>query len=107
MELQLSFCYRCGAEQSGQLDGSSDAVDGIFGFGQANSSMISQLAALGKVNKMFAHCLDTQNGGGGIFTIGNVVEPKLPTTPMVPNQYVNISTPYIFSDFFPCRFSFH
>ncbi|KMZ66836.1 Eukaryotic aspartyl protease family protein [Zostera marina] len=81
-----SISFGCGAEQSGQLDGSSDAVDGIFGFGQANSSMISQLAALGKVNKMFAHCLDTQNGGGGIFTIGNVVEPKLPTTPMVPNQ---------------------
>ena len=47
--------------------------------------MISQLAADGKVKRMFAHCLDNIDGGG-IFAIGEVVSPKVNTTPMVPNQ---------------------
>ncbi|XP_065873635.1 aspartic proteinase 39-like [Euphorbia lathyris] len=80
-----SIVFGCGAKQSGELGTSSEALDGILGFGQANSSMISQLAAEGKVKKMFAHCLDNVKGGG-IFAIGNVVSPKVNTTPMVPNQ---------------------
>jgi hypothetical protein len=51
--------------------------------------MISQLASAGKVKKMFAHCLDNVNGGG-IFAIGQVVEPKVNTTSLVPNQYVDL-----------------
>lgn len=76
---------RCGAQQSGDLGSSSEALDGILGFGQSNSSMISQLASSGKVSKIFAHCLDTINGGG-IFTIGHVVQPKVKTTTLVPDQ---------------------
>lgn len=49
--------------------------------------MISQLASSGNVKKMFAHCLDGTNGGG-IFAIGHVVQPKVNTTPLVPDQYV-------------------
>ncbi|CAL5389349.1 unnamed protein product [Camellia sinensis] len=49
--------------------------------------MISQLASVGKVKTMFAHCLDGTNGGG-IFAIGQLVEPKLNSTPLVPNQYM-------------------
>ncbi|XP_022719854.1 aspartic proteinase-like protein 2 [Durio zibethinus] len=77
--------FGCGAKQSGELGSSSEALDGILGFGQANSSMISQLAAAGQVKRMFAHCLDNIDGGG-IFAIGAVVSPKVKTTPMVPNQ---------------------
>ncbi|OMO77934.1 Peptidase A1 [Corchorus capsularis] len=77
--------FGCGAKQSGELGTSSEALDGILGFGQANSSMLSQLAAAGKVKKIFAHCLDNTDGGG-IFAIGEVVSPKVNTTPMVPNQ---------------------
>ncbi|XVF41477.1 hypothetical protein PTKIN_Ptkin01aG0282800 [Pterospermum kingtungense] len=77
--------FGCGAKQSGELGSSTEALDGILGFGQANSSIISQLAAAGKVKRMFAHCLDNVNGGG-IFAIGEVVSPKVSTTPMVPNQ---------------------
>ncbi|KAL7252394.1 hypothetical protein ACSBR1_007058 [Camellia fascicularis] len=80
-----SVAFGCGAKQSGQLGSSSQALDGILGFGQANSSMISQLASIGKVKKMFAHCLDGTNGGG-IFAIGQLVEPKLNSTPLVPKQ---------------------
>ncbi|KAL7207060.1 hypothetical protein ACSBR2_019703 [Camellia fascicularis] len=80
-----SAVFGCGAKQSGQLGSSSQALDGILGFGQANSSMLSQLASVGKVKKMFAHCLDGTNGGG-IFAIGQLEEPKLNSTPLVPNQ---------------------
>ena len=78
-------------KQSGQLSSDEAALDGIFGFGQANSSVISQLGASGKTKKMFSHCLDSVNGGG-IFAIGQLVEPKLSTTPMIPNQYVMFSS---------------
>uniref|UniRef100_A0A2N9GB63 Peptidase A1 domain-containing protein n=1 Tax=Fagus sylvatica TaxID=28930 RepID=A0A2N9GB63_FAGSY len=80
-----SVIFGCGAKQSGELGSSSEALDGILGFGQANSSMISQLAIEGKVKKIFAHCLDNINGGG-IFAIGEVVQPKVNTTALVPNQ---------------------
>jgi hypothetical protein len=80
---------RCGAKLGGDLGSSNLALDGILGFGQSNSSMLSQLAAAGKVRKMFAHCLDTVNGGG-IFAIGNVVQPKVKTTPLVPDMYAII-----------------
>ena len=49
--------------------------------------MLSQLAAAGKVKRIFSHCLDTINGGG-IFAIGDVVQPKVKTTPLVPGMYV-------------------
>jgi hypothetical protein len=65
------------------------ALDGIIGFGQANSSVLSQLAASRKVKKIFSHCLDNIRGGG-IFAIGELVEPKVSTTPMVPNMYVHL-----------------
>ncbi|KAI5648984.1 hypothetical protein M9H77_34989 [Catharanthus roseus] len=81
-----SIAFGCSVQQSGELSSSSaDSVDGIVGFGQANSSIISQLASAGKVKKVFSHCLDGINGGG-IFAIGQVVQPKLKTTPLVPNE---------------------
>ncbi|XP_042431865.1 aspartic proteinase 39-like isoform X2 [Zingiber officinale] len=81
---KASTTSRCGAHQSGDL-GTRVSLDGILGFGQSNSSMISQLAASGKSGRIFAHCLDTVSGGG-IFIIGHVVEPKVKTTPLVPAQ---------------------
>ncbi|KAF7132251.1 hypothetical protein RHSIM_Rhsim09G0037000 [Rhododendron simsii] len=79
-----SVIFGCGARQSGDLDSSDEALDGILGFGKSNSSMLSQLASTGRVRKMFAHCLDGVNGGG-IFAIGHVVEPKVNTTRLVQN----------------------
>ncbi|XP_068338278.1 aspartic proteinase 36-like [Pyrus communis] len=81
-----SVVFGCGDKQSGQLGKTAEALDGILGFGQSNSSVFSQLAASGKVKKQFAHCLDNVRGGG-IFAIGEVVEPQVNnTTPLVPNQ---------------------
>ncbi|XP_009392636.2 aspartic proteinase 36 [Musa acuminata AAA Group] len=83
--VNASVTFGCGAQQSGDLGSSNEALDGILGFGQSNSSMISQLAASGTARKIFAHCLDTINGGG-LFVIGHVVQPKVKTTPLVPDQ---------------------
>ncbi|XP_010926619.1 aspartic proteinase 36 isoform X2 [Elaeis guineensis] len=83
--INASVTFGCGAQQSGDLGPSSETIDGILGFGQGNSSMISQLATSGKIRKIFAHCLDSADGSG-IFAIGNVVQPKVNTTPLVPNQ---------------------
>ncbi|KAL6527065.1 hypothetical protein OROGR_016155 [Orobanche gracilis] len=80
-----SIAFGCSAKQSGDLGSSTQAVDGIIGFGQANTSILSQLALSGKVKKIFSHCLDG-NKGGGIFAIGEVVEPKVKTTRLIPNQ---------------------
>ncbi|CAA0841105.1 Eukaryotic aspartyl protease family protein [Striga hermonthica] len=85
-----SISFGCSAKQSGQLGSSSEAVDGLIGFGQANSSILSQLASAGKVKKVFSHCL-ASNKGGGIFAIGEIVQPKVNRTPLVPNsQHYNV-----------------
>lgn len=82
---------RCGARQSGDLESSNEeALDGILGFGKANSSLISQLASSGKVKKIFAHCLNGMSGGG-IFAIGHVVQPKVNMTPLLADQYYILS----------------
>ncbi|KAK4480189.1 hypothetical protein RD792_013251 [Penstemon davidsonii] len=80
-----SIAFGCSAKQSGELGSSSEAVDGIIGFGQANTSILSQLASSGKVKKVFSHCLDGAKGGG-IFAIGEVVQPKLNRTRLVKNS---------------------
>ncbi|KAM3345127.1 aspartic proteinase 36 isoform X1 [Capsicum galapagoense] len=80
-----SVIFGCGAQQYGNLISPDEAFDGILGFGKSNSSILSQLVSSGKVKNMFAHCLDSVNGGG-IFAIGNVVQPEVNMTPMVPNQ---------------------
>ncbi|KAD5960337.1 hypothetical protein E3N88_11809 [Mikania micrantha] len=77
--------FGCGAKQSGDLGSSEQALDGILGFGQSNTSLLSQLASAKKVKKMFSHCLDG-NKGGGIFAIGEVVDPKIKTTPILDDQ---------------------
>ncbi|KAI3917140.1 hypothetical protein MKX01_003589 [Papaver californicum] len=74
----------CGTRQTGNLASSIGALDGLIGFGASNTSMLSQLASSGKVKKKFAHCLDGKNGGG-IFAIGNVVQPTVKTPALVPN----------------------
>uniref|UniRef100_A0A0A9H9A5 Uncharacterized protein n=1 Tax=Arundo donax TaxID=35708 RepID=A0A0A9H9A5_ARUDO len=57
-----------------------------------------ELAATRKAMKIFAHCLDAENGDG-FFAIGNVVQPAiLKTTSLMPNtlQRKLTGTPRIF-----------
>ncbi|XP_051141175.1 aspartic proteinase 39-like [Andrographis paniculata] len=81
-----SIAFGCSYKQSGDSSASSSqAVDGIVGLGQANTSILSQLAQAGKVRRVFSHCLDGRKGGG-VFAIGEVAEPRFNSTPLVPNQ---------------------
>ena len=64
------------------------AVDGIFGFGQTEMSVISQLSSRGIAPKVFSHCLRGDDIGGGILVLGEIVEPNIVYSPLVPSQYV-------------------
>ncbi|EFJ08415.1 hypothetical protein SELMODRAFT_131679 [Selaginella moellendorffii] len=76
--------FGCGFKQSGDLSTSERALDGIIGFGASDLSFNSQLAKQGKTPNVFAHCLDGGERGGGILVLGNVIEPDIQYTPLVP-----------------------
>ncbi|XP_042038510.1 aspartic proteinase 36-like [Salvia splendens] len=75
-----SIAFGCSMSEDPTKD-----VDGILGLGLANETILAQLASSGKVKKVFSHCLDG-NRGGGIFAIGEVMDPKVNRTPLVPNE---------------------
>lgn len=83
--LNGTITFGCSGQPTGELGTSTEAVDGIIGFGQANTSLVSQLATSGMAKKIFSHCLDSKNGGG-IFAVGQVVRPKVKSTPLVPDE---------------------
>ncbi|KAI3461348.1 hypothetical protein Pfo_018011 [Paulownia fortunei] len=78
--------FGCSTSQTGDLTKPDRAVDGIFGFGQQGLSVISQLSSQGIVPNAFSHCLKGGNGGGGILVLGQIVEPNIVYTPLVPSQ---------------------
>ncbi|KAL5543703.1 hypothetical protein UlMin_007487 [Ulmus minor] len=69
-----------------QQDDTANAVDGIFGFGQQNVSVISQLSSQGVAPKAFSHCLIGDDTGGGTFVLGKIDDPSIVYTPLVPYQ---------------------
>lgn len=71
---------------SGDLTKSDRAVDGIFGFGRQELSVISQLSSLGVAPKAFSHCLKGSDSGGGILVLGEIVESGIVYTPLVQSQ---------------------
>ena len=81
---------RCSTYQSGDLTKTDKAVDGIFGFGQGALSVISQLSYRGITPKVFSHCLKGDGNGGGILVLGEILEPSIVYSPLVPSQYVSI-----------------
>lgn len=86
--LRFLWPDRCSTSQTGDLTKPDRAVDGIFGFGQQSMSVISQLSSQGATPNVFSHCLKGSNGGGGILVLGQIVEPSIVYTPLVPSQYV-------------------
>ncbi|KAK8336188.1 hypothetical protein V6Z12_A09G102800 [Gossypium hirsutum] len=78
--------FGCSVLQTGDLTKSDRAVDGIFGFGQQSLSVISQLSSEGITPKVFSHCLKGSNSGGGILVFGEILEPNMVYTPLVPSQ---------------------
>ncbi|KAI6669916.1 hypothetical protein NL676_004801 [Syzygium grande] len=81
-----SVVFGCGTAVSGELTKTDRAVAGIFGFGQQGMSVISQLASQGVTPKVFSHCLSGSGNGGGILVLGEIVEPNIVYSPLVPSQ---------------------
>ncbi|KAF8369591.1 hypothetical protein HHK36_032387 [Tetracentron sinense] len=81
-----SIVFGCSNYQSGDLTKTDRAVDGIFGFGQQGLSVISQLSSRGVTPKVFSHCLKGGSNGGGILVLGEIVEPSIVYSPLVPSQ---------------------
>ncbi|XP_043715427.1 aspartic proteinase 36-like [Telopea speciosissima] len=80
-----SLIFGCADTRTGNLASSNGALDGILGMGPAKTSFVSQLASAGLVSDTFAHCLAGASGDG-IFVIGEVAQPKVNSTPLIPNQ---------------------
>ncbi|KZV51708.1 aspartic protein-like protein 2 [Dorcoceras hygrometricum] len=78
--------FGCSTLDTGDLASTDRAVDGIFGFGQASLSVISQLSSQRITPHAFSHCLDGRNSGGGILVLGQVVHPNMVYTSIVPSQ---------------------
>ncbi|OVA17904.1 Peptidase A1 [Macleaya cordata] len=78
--------FGCSNYQSGDLTKPDRAVDGIIGFGQHGMSVISQLSSRGITPKVFSHCLKGSDKGGGILVLGEIVEPGIVYSPLVPSQ---------------------
>lgn len=64
------------------------AVDGIIGFGPGRMSVISQLSTRAIFPKVFAHCLKGDDEGGGTMILGQIYDPNIIYSPLVPSQYV-------------------
>lgn len=78
--------FGCSTSLFGDLTKSSKALDGIFGFGRQDLSVISQLSSHKVTPKVFSHCLKGDGNGGGIFVLGEVLDPRIVYTPLVPSQ---------------------
>ncbi|XP_020538206.1 aspartic proteinase 39 isoform X2 [Jatropha curcas] len=81
-----AIVFGCSTFQSGDLTKTDKAVDGIFGFGQGDLSVISQLSSHVITPRVFSHCLKGQGGGGGILVLGEILEPGIVYSPLVPSQ---------------------
>ncbi|GFQ04130.1 aspartic proteinase-like protein 2 [Phtheirospermum japonicum] len=78
--------FGCSTSLYGDLTKSDRAVDGIFGFGQQDLSVISQLSSHKITPKVFSHCLNGEGNGGGILVLGEILDPRIVYTPLVPSQ---------------------
>ncbi|XP_039022429.1 aspartic proteinase 39-like [Hibiscus syriacus] len=78
--------FGCSTYQSGDLAKTDKAVDGIFGFGRGDLSVISQLSSRGITPRVFSHCLKGDGNGGGIMVLGEILEPSIVYSPLVPLQ---------------------
>lgn len=66
-------------------------IDGILGFDRRSLSIVSQLSSRGISGKVFSHCLKGEReNGGGILVLGEIQNPSMVYTPLVPSTYVCI-----------------
>ncbi|XP_076947025.1 aspartic proteinase 36-like [Bidens hawaiensis] len=78
--------FGCRTYQTGSLTKPDKAIDGIFGFGQQRLSVVSQLSSHGITPKVFSHCLKGDGTGGGKLVLGEILDPAMVYSPLVPSQ---------------------
>ncbi|XP_076937731.1 aspartic proteinase 36-like [Bidens hawaiensis] len=78
--------FGCSTYQTGSLTKPDKAIDGIFGFGQQRLSVVSQLSSHGITLKVFSHCLKGDGTGGGKLVLGEIMDPTMVYSPLVPSQ---------------------
>ncbi|KAI3417265.1 Peptidase A1 domain-containing protein, partial [Psidium guajava] len=84
--------FGCSTSQTGDLQEADKTMDGIFGLGQQETSVVSQLASLGVAPRAFSHCLRGDGDGGGTLVLGEIMDPNIAYTPLVPSQpYYNLN----------------
>ncbi|XP_023517316.1 aspartic proteinase-like protein 2 [Cucurbita pepo subsp. pepo] len=81
-----AIVFGCSIYQYGDLTRTTVALDGIFGFGRGEFSVISQLSSRGITPKVFSHCLKGGENGGGILVLGEILEPSIVYSPLIPSQ---------------------
>ncbi|XP_071709715.1 aspartic proteinase 36 [Rutidosis leptorrhynchoides] len=81
-----SITFGCSTYQTGSLTKPDKAIDGIFGFGQHGLSIVSQLSSRGITPKVFSHCLKGDGTGGGKLVLGEILDPTMVYSPLVPSQ---------------------
>jgi len=69
-------------------------------------SVISQLSSQGIAPRVFSHCLKGDNSGGGVLVLGEIVEPNIVYTPLVPSQYVYLLEYMLHFKISLCQFLF-
>lgn len=78
--------FGCSTSVSGDLTKEDRAIDGIFGFGLQDLSVVSQLSSRGITPRIFSHCLRGEGDGGGILVLGEILDARIVYSPLVPSQ---------------------
>ncbi|KAL8533407.1 hypothetical protein ACS0TY_009696 [Phlomoides rotata] len=68
--------FGCNTSLFGDLTRSDRAVDGIFGFGRQELSVILQLSSRKITPKVFSHCLKGEGNGGDTLVLGEILDPN-------------------------------
>ncbi|KAK6918780.1 Xylanase inhibitor, N-terminal [Dillenia turbinata] len=75
-------------------------ADGIISLAQSEGSILSQLTSHEEVLRVFSHCLIGEGIGGGILLFGEISEPNLSCTPIIPSEFVSFTyLLFIFNSF--------
>ncbi|OWM82444.1 hypothetical protein CDL15_Pgr002018 [Punica granatum] len=77
----VPIIFGCGTRLSKLFE-----MDGILAFGPGLWSIITQLSEEGVTPSAFSHCLDGGLEGGGTLVLGEVLEPGMVYTPLVPSK---------------------
>ncbi|TQD96765.1 hypothetical protein C1H46_017658 [Malus baccata] len=78
--------FGCATTVSGLLARTEVSLNGVLGLSQGPLSVISQLSSRGITPSVFFHCLKGDGNGGGILVLGEILEPSIVYTPLVPKK---------------------